>query len=391
MPRKLRVALFALVVLVVAVAAGTARAVPRMPIGFYDDPSFRWAPKPTVNLASAEKTHASIIHVLADWSQIAPTKPKSAAERERPGLPALRPRRPAVVGGEVRPAGAGDDLGHTALGERQPDAEPPAEEPERPDAVRAHARRALQRHPSRLRRRDPVLGLERAEPRAVPDPAVQRHEGRQPGDVREALHGRLQRDQGGQQAGAGRGRRDLEPWPQRPDPGLRLARAGDLRPARLGREPQAPVRRLGDAPISQRLRARPGAEGRVPERLVVDDEQVRRLARAVVPPPGADLGDRVRRADQAGVSDRRRQLRAAGCAREAGVAGGRSRSGGRDVHLVHLPRQHLQDVVQRPREEGPAPRSRPTPRSPSRRRRSSARRSSCSPARRSRSPWPCRT
>jgi hypothetical protein len=83
-PRKLRVALFALVVLVVAVAAGTARAVPRMPIGFYDDPSFRWAPKPTVNLASAEKAHASIIHVLADWSQIAPTKPKSALNGNDP-------------------------------------------------------------------------------------------------------------------------------------------------------------------------------------------------------------------------------------------------------------------------------------------------------------------
>src|SRR6478735_513990 len=83
-PRKLRVALFALVVLVVAVAAGTARAVPRMPVGFYDDPSFRWAPNPTVNLASAQKAHASIIHVLADWSQIAPTKPKSALNGNDP-------------------------------------------------------------------------------------------------------------------------------------------------------------------------------------------------------------------------------------------------------------------------------------------------------------------
>ena len=98
MPRKLRVALFALVVLVVAVAAGTARAVPRMPVGFYDDPSFRWAPKPTVNLASAQKAHASIIHVLADWSQIAPTKPKSPLNGERPGLPPLRPRRARPLG-----------------------------------------------------------------------------------------------------------------------------------------------------------------------------------------------------------------------------------------------------------------------------------------------------
>ena len=116
MPRKLRVALFALVVLVVAVAAGTARAVPRMPIGFYDDPSFRWAPKPTVNLASAEKTHASIIHVLADWSQIAPTKPKSALNGNDPAYQLSDLDDLLVVGGEVRPAGADDDLGHTAAG-----------------------------------------------------------------------------------------------------------------------------------------------------------------------------------------------------------------------------------------------------------------------------------
>jgi hypothetical protein len=49
-----------------------------MPVGFYDDPSFRWAADPGVNLASARLAHASIIHVLADWASIAPTKPASA-------------------------------------------------------------------------------------------------------------------------------------------------------------------------------------------------------------------------------------------------------------------------------------------------------------------------
>jgi hypothetical protein len=75
-PRKLRVALLAVVVLV-AVPAATAKAAPRMPVGFYDDPSFRWSATPTVNLAGAQKAGASMIHVLADWSQIAPTKPAS--------------------------------------------------------------------------------------------------------------------------------------------------------------------------------------------------------------------------------------------------------------------------------------------------------------------------
>ena len=78
MPQKLRIALLVVVILAAAPAAA-ARATPRMPLGFYDDPSFRWAPAPapTVNLLAAKKAHASIIHVLADWSQIAPTKPAS--------------------------------------------------------------------------------------------------------------------------------------------------------------------------------------------------------------------------------------------------------------------------------------------------------------------------
>lgn len=46
-----------------------------MPVGFFDDPSFRWAESPTVNLASAQKANGSIIHILANWSTIAPTKP----------------------------------------------------------------------------------------------------------------------------------------------------------------------------------------------------------------------------------------------------------------------------------------------------------------------------
>jgi hypothetical protein len=76
-PRKLRLALL-IVVVVAAIPAATARAAVRMPIGFYDDPSFRWATNPAVNLASAQKANASILHVLADWSSIAPTRPKSA-------------------------------------------------------------------------------------------------------------------------------------------------------------------------------------------------------------------------------------------------------------------------------------------------------------------------
>jgi hypothetical protein len=50
-----------------------------MPVGFFDDPSFRWAPVKEIplNLAAAQAAGASIIHLLADWATIAPTKPKN--------------------------------------------------------------------------------------------------------------------------------------------------------------------------------------------------------------------------------------------------------------------------------------------------------------------------
>jgi hypothetical protein len=64
-------------VLLAAVPVATARAVERIPVGFCDDPSFRWAPAKEIpqNLAAAQAAGASIVHVLADWATIAPTKP----------------------------------------------------------------------------------------------------------------------------------------------------------------------------------------------------------------------------------------------------------------------------------------------------------------------------
>jgi hypothetical protein len=69
--------LFLLALAAVALAAPAATAAPRMPIGFYDDNSFRWSPDVAKNLLAAQKAGASIIHVTADWSQIAPTQPAS--------------------------------------------------------------------------------------------------------------------------------------------------------------------------------------------------------------------------------------------------------------------------------------------------------------------------
>jgi hypothetical protein len=72
--RPVRLVLLALVALLAAPAA-TVSAAPRLQIGFYDDPSFRWSGSVQQNLASARAAGGSIIHTTAEWSQIAPTRP----------------------------------------------------------------------------------------------------------------------------------------------------------------------------------------------------------------------------------------------------------------------------------------------------------------------------
>jgi hypothetical protein len=57
----------------------SARAALRMPVGFQDDPTFRWNAGTTEALDSASAAHASIIRAVADWRAIAPRRPASAA------------------------------------------------------------------------------------------------------------------------------------------------------------------------------------------------------------------------------------------------------------------------------------------------------------------------
>jgi hypothetical protein len=78
-PKAARFALIALVTLV-AVPAATVKAATRMPIGFFDDPSFRWSPARAENLRAAAATGASIVHTTASWPQLAPTRPADAAD-----------------------------------------------------------------------------------------------------------------------------------------------------------------------------------------------------------------------------------------------------------------------------------------------------------------------
>jgi hypothetical protein len=68
----------------VAGSASATSAAPRMAIGFYDDYSFRWSPDTAQNLLAAQKAGASIIHVTADWSQIAAKEPATPANGDDP-------------------------------------------------------------------------------------------------------------------------------------------------------------------------------------------------------------------------------------------------------------------------------------------------------------------
>jgi hypothetical protein len=78
-----RFALLALVALLAAPAAAV-HAAPRMPIGFFDDPSFRWSPTRAENLRQASAAGASVIHTTASWPGLAPTKPANPSNGEDP-------------------------------------------------------------------------------------------------------------------------------------------------------------------------------------------------------------------------------------------------------------------------------------------------------------------
>lgn len=83
MPKSARFALLALIALLAAPAA-TAVAAQKMPIGFFDDPTFRWSPNRAENLLQASVAGASVIHTTASWAGIAPTKPANAANGDDP-------------------------------------------------------------------------------------------------------------------------------------------------------------------------------------------------------------------------------------------------------------------------------------------------------------------
>jgi hypothetical protein len=82
----LRAARFALLALTafLMIGAATASAQPRMPIGFFDDPTFRWSADRISNLQRASADGASIIHTTANWAGLAPTRPADASDGDDP-------------------------------------------------------------------------------------------------------------------------------------------------------------------------------------------------------------------------------------------------------------------------------------------------------------------
>ncbi len=82
----LRAARFTLLALTafLTIGAASASAAPRMPIGFFDDPTFRWSADRIENLQRASADGASIIHTTATWASIAPTRPADASNGDDP-------------------------------------------------------------------------------------------------------------------------------------------------------------------------------------------------------------------------------------------------------------------------------------------------------------------
>jgi hypothetical protein len=78
-----RLVLVAFVALLAVPAAGV-QAATRMPIGFFDDSSFRFSAARQQNLAGAAAPGASVIHTTASWPMLAPTRPSTPSNGDDP-------------------------------------------------------------------------------------------------------------------------------------------------------------------------------------------------------------------------------------------------------------------------------------------------------------------
>ena len=76
---------FLLIAFVAAlIAPAAAQSATHMPVGFFDDASFRWADNRQANLEQAAAAGATVIHTSANWAQIAPKRPATASSIDDP-------------------------------------------------------------------------------------------------------------------------------------------------------------------------------------------------------------------------------------------------------------------------------------------------------------------
>ena len=129
--------------LLAAVLPAAATSGGRMPVGFQDDPSFRWRDDRAANLDLAASAGASIVRTTVYWSRVAAAKPANASRSVRPRLPLRGHRRARPERGAPRDDDAADDLGDAGLGERRSGREPRTDPDGRPPGIRQGGRVAL--------------------------------------------------------------------------------------------------------------------------------------------------------------------------------------------------------------------------------------------------------
>ena len=247
MLKPTRLALLALLILVAAPAA-TVHAATRMPIGFFDDPTFRWSAARADNLQEASAAGASVIHTTASWPQLAPKKPRNALNGNDPaykladldelvfqsGVHNLR----VMINITGTPKWANGGKAANVMPKRLAD-------------LTAFSRMLATRYNGRTGHGSVSLYSVWNEPnlQLFLTPQFVGQEDRRPGELREALQVGVRRHQGREQAREGRGGRDLRAWARQAARGQqRDRRPRHLREgARQGEGPE--VRRLGAPPV----------------------------------------------------------------------------------------------------------------------------------------------
>ena len=175
----LRAARFALLALTafLLIGAATASAQPRMPIGFFDDPTFRWSADRMDNLQRASVDGASIIHTTASWAALAPTRRPTRRTATTPHTSSPTSTSSCAA----RPYGMRVMINITGTPKWANGNQKPNVMPKKIGDLTTFAHMLAARYNGTAGQglRRSLVGVERAEPAAVPDAAVRRQEDRQ--------------------------------------------------------------------------------------------------------------------------------------------------------------------------------------------------------------------